>query len=137
MSNSNEQGGREARARGPRGAGAVALAGRAARHRSRPRDHEVDHQEELALEPEDDPLAETLGADQSPPVRLDERRIHTTQEKGAMEVHRSEALPDNQVAQPFHVNLDVGKLWHEFGVPWKPERSQWTLHTRAIAEPLY
>src|SRR5439155_10342971 len=91
------------------------LAGRARARRSPVKatgDHQVEDEEELALELEDDALAEAAEPDDPPALRLADRRIDGADEKWGREPDTLERLPDHARGQVLDVDDDVGKLGH-------------------------
>ena len=76
------------------------------------RDHEVQDQEALALEREDDPLADPREPDDAAAFRLLERRRDRAQQERTAQAHRHEALADDPRLERREVRQDVRQLRH-------------------------
>jgi hypothetical protein len=77
-----------------------------------PCDHQVQDQEDLAVQLDHDPLAQPSHASYGPPFRVRKRRRDRPEEERAREAHLLQALAADQVGQALHVDHDVGKLGH-------------------------
>ncbi len=78
-----------------------------------PGDHQVQHQPELSLQADGDPLAK-------PAQRFDrlvrgglERRVERPQQKRAVYAHTGKGPADNPALESFQVDRNVGQLGHE------------------------
>ena len=80
-------------------------------------DHQVDDDEELALEGQDDALAEPLDADRRAGPRPRRRRRHRAQQERMADADALEAMADDLGRQPLDVDADVGQLGHRASVP--------------------
>jgi RNA polymerase sigma factor (TIGR02999 family) len=79
---------------------------------SRPRDHQVDHEEEITLQLEDDPLADAPHARHLAPARARQRRIHRAQSEGMEQLDALQARPHDAGNQRVEVGFDVRELGH-------------------------
>src|SRR5262249_36947095 len=75
-----------------------------------PRDHQVQDQEQIAIEFEDDPLPDPPdAADQLATNRL-EWRIDRSQDEGTEEIDARETMPDDMAGQRLEIDDNVGKF---------------------------
>jgi nitroreductase len=72
----------------------------------------MNHQEEVALEGEYDPLAETADARDLAPVRSGEWRLHRAQNEGMEQLHALETHSDDARRQRVEIGFDVRELGH-------------------------
>src|SRR5262249_35751599 len=79
------------------------------------RDHEVDREEEIALERQDDALPEALDPEDALPLGLGELRLERAEEERAHQAHALERLAGDARRQRLHVDGDVGELRHREG----------------------
>ena len=104
-----------------------------------PGDHQMDHEEEIALERKDDPLADAPDARDLAPVRGAKRRLHRAQDEGMEQLHALETHPDDARRQRVEVGFDVGQLGHRAAwyprPPWMPIAPWWTSATSAPFSP--
>ena len=77
-----------------------------------PRDHQVEDQEQIALEREYDPLAEPAEAEHALSLGRGERRIDAAQERRTHDAHALERLAHAPRREAFDVDGDVGELRH-------------------------
>ena len=75
-------------------------------------DHEVQHEEQLALELEDDTLADSANAQDSLPFRRSDGRGDAAQHEGVQEAHALERAPREAAFQMLDIDDDVGQLRH-------------------------
>src|SRR6185295_20388395 len=75
-------------------------------------DHQMEHREQLALEAEDDALAETPEAHDPAPGEAGEGRLDGAQQEGTAEPDRLQRLPLEARPQRLQVDLEIGKLRH-------------------------
>ena len=80
-------------------------------------DHQVDDEEELALEREDDALAEPLDADDNLAFDRGNRRRHRAQQERMADADALETVADDLGRQALEVDADVGQLGHRPSVP--------------------
>ena len=76
------------------------------------RDHQVQHQEQVSLEREDDPLADPPESDDPAALGLAKRRRDRPQQKRARQPHRLEPLADDARLERGEVAQDVRQLRH-------------------------
>ena len=77
-----------------------------------PGDHQVDHEEELALEADHDALAEPAQLDHAPTGEGLDRRLDRAQHEHAAQPHAVEHAPLHVSLERAQVDLDVGQLGH-------------------------
>ena len=81
-----------------------------------PRDHQVDHDEAIAVDADHDPLAEPLDRLDDRAGELLRRRRHRAQHERARDPDPLERLADDQRAQALDVDRDVGELGHRASI---------------------
>lgn len=76
-------------------------------------DHQMQHQPELVLETEGDPLPHAAYF----PSRFAKSRLQgrgrRANEEGPADLNSVQTSPDDALAQSFHVNGDIGELGHD------------------------
>src|SRR5207237_2158948 len=77
-----------------------------------PRDHQVQHQPEIAFESERDPLTDSPQFPHYAAFDACNRRLRSSKEKGASQSHSLESLAHNQRLQRSDVSNDVRQFWH-------------------------
>ncbi len=86
---------------------------RVAGHPAQPAgDHQVDHEEQLALEANDDALADPLDRAHAASLGACDRRHRGAQHERADDAHADERLSDDARSERFLVDGDVGQLGH-------------------------
>jgi hypothetical protein len=80
-------------------------------------DHQVDHQEELALQAQHHALAQALDAHHLPALGAGDRRQRGAQHEGVEQLHTPQHLADATLRQAFDIDGDVGQLGHVASVP--------------------
>ena len=75
-------------------------------------DHQVQHQEEIAVERDDDALAEARDPDHVAPTGVGERRVDGAEHERAGQAHALEPGPADARVERFDVDGDVGQLRH-------------------------
>ncbi len=76
------------------------------------RDHEVQRQEQLAVEREHDPLPQPADRGDAPPLHLREGRIGRAEQERTPQPDALEGLAQHPRGQGLDVHLDVGELGH-------------------------
>ncbi len=76
------------------------------------RDHQVQHEKEVVIQLEDDPLSEAAKPPDPSSLRRGDGRIERAQEKRARDPHAEEWLSDDAGLESRQVRDDVGKLRH-------------------------
>jgi hypothetical protein len=94
----------------------------------------VKHEVKVAIEVEDDALADAPHGLDPPAMDLAERRIERAHQKRARHAHLSELLADDPAAQVQQVNLDVGQLGHGGHRVAREPRSGAELHPQERTE---
>ena len=69
-------------------------------------------EKELALQLEDDPLAQTIQRGNGFSLRRRQRRINRAQEKRRGQPDAFDSMADDARGERMQVEQDVGKLWH-------------------------
>ena len=77
-----------------------------------PGDHQVQDQEEIAVERDDDALAEARDPDHVAPAGVGERRVDGAEHERAGQAHALEPGPADARVERFDVDGDVGQLRH-------------------------
>ena len=75
-------------------------------------DHQVEDQEQLAVELEHDALADAAGTADRLPLHGRDGRVHGAQEERARETNRLERLAADRALERLDVDADVGQLGH-------------------------
>src|SRR5207249_7036338 len=86
------------------------------------RDHEVEDEEELVLEPENDALSQPLQAENRLPLESADGGIDRAQEKRTRQPNATERLPDDAGSETLDVDDDVGQLGHAGPMVERPAR---------------
>src|SRR3954469_20147241 len=86
------------------------------------RDHEVDHQEEIAFEREDDPLAEAAQANPLLAFRARHRRYRRAQQERVEQPDAHQARAEDAPLQALEVDGYVGKLGQAKRAGWDESR---------------
>ena len=70
----------------------------------------MDHEKQIGVKGQDDPLADAADAANDPSLKGVDRRIDRAQNEGAVKCEALEAAPDDVARQRLEVDDDVGQL---------------------------
>jgi hypothetical protein len=99
-------------------------------------DHEVEREEQIALEREDDPLPEPPHRQDPPPLRRRDGRFGRAQEERAPEPDTLERRALDASGDRLDVHLDVRELRHVVNNNAMPEHGKRTLPRRRLLQAL-
>src|SRR5512140_1023543 len=87
-------------------------------------DHEMDHDEQLAVQLENDSLSEPFDAHDVLADQVGEWWVDGSEEEGRLEAHFVDGLPDDALAQRLDVDGDVGQL-RQRGASWRKSLAEY------------
>ena len=74
--------------------------------------HQMEHEEDIALQLEDDSLTKASQHDDRPPANRIERRVDGSQEKGRRQAHVLNRVTDDARAKCVEIELDIREFGH-------------------------
>ena len=79
-----------------------------------PRDHQVDHQPQLAIQPDRDPLADPPQLLNDTAFRIANRRLRRPQQEGAADPHMFERLTNDARGARIEISGDIWQFRHVY-----------------------